>query len=188
MEEKAKWCFWRAKLYLKKIFFGIPDEKWVKFSINTACCEWWKKFCLVSERISLALRALWINRNSCLPSAGKKKSLKCLLVILAVLQTGPFFVDILHVMPHMCGTLQHWIWEKRIGFEFLCDSTFYVFIVVNWEKSQSMENVWTDGFLCLGRKKVSIFVPSSLLVLSHKGKTGLYIFGIKKTDLFAAAI
>lgn len=122
------------------------------------------------------------------PLQAKKKSLKCLLVILAVLQTGPFFVDILHVMPHMCGTLQHWIWEKRIGFEFLCDSTFYVFIVVNWEKSQSMENVWTDGFLCLGRKKVSIFVPSSLLVLSHKGKTGLYIFGIKKTDLFAAAI
>lgn len=88
-----------------------------------------------------------------------KKSLKCCLVILTVLQTGPLCVDILHVMLHKCGILQHWIWEERIGFEFLCDffSTFYFFIVVNWEKSQSMENVWPDGFLCLWRKKSVCF-------------------------------
>lgn len=44
------------------------------------------------------------------------------------------------------------------------------------------------AFYVFGGKKVSVFVPSPFSPLSHKGKTGLYIFGIRKTDLFAAVI
>lgn len=36
------------------------------------------------------------------------------------------------------------------------------------------------AFYVLAGKKVSVFVPRPLFLLSHKGETGLYIFGIRK--------
>lgn len=61
-----------------------------------------------------------------------------------------------------------------MGLEFLCDffSTFYFFIVVNWEKGQSMENVRPDGFLCLGRKNCPFLCLAPFFSYHIKEKQG----------------
>ena len=188
MEEKAKWCLWRAKLYFNKIF-STPDAKWVKFSINTAYCEQFKKFYLVPERINLAMGALWINRNCCLPSAGKKIS-----KVSSCEPRGPLDGSVL-CRRTACNALEGWNSSaSSLGREnwpwmslwFLFYFLFLTCIVVNREKSQSMENMTWWVFMSWEEKKclcLACFFSYHL-----KEKMGLYVFGIRKTDLFAAAV
>lgn len=73
MDKKAKLCFWGGKLYFSKRFITLYASVWNSVLTQGSCCEQWKKFSLVPEGISLAMIALWINRNHYLYSAGKKE-------------------------------------------------------------------------------------------------------------------
>lgn len=193
MEKKAKCCSWKQNyiiIFLLWFFFSIPGVKWVKLSINTKCCKQWK-FSLVPERINLVRRALWINRNCCLPSAGNKKKNPQISSCDDV--CGPPDWSILcrytacnasYVWNSSTLNLgrENWPW---ISLWFLFYFLFLNFCNLGEESEHGKYDLMA---FYSWEKKVSVFMPRAFFLLLCKGKTRLYIFGIRKTDLFAATI